>query len=164
MPYCVIEYMREAIIMTEENKTMHDWHKKQAIKLFNAAWDLIDKKNRTRAEEINMIHMAHASAYHWSKAGGALEATRGEWQVSRVYSILRMGESALFHGRESLKICEENGIGGIDLAFGYEAVARAYKVLDRRESDIYKDRALDEAQKIENRKDREYVIQEIDGI
>ena len=148
----------------DEKTALNDWHRKQAIKLFNAAWDLIDKKNRTRSEEMDMIHMAHASRYHWGQAGGALERARGEWQVSRVYSILRMGESALFHARESLKLCEENNIGGFDLAFGYEAVARAYKVLDRRESDIYKDRALDEAQKIEGREDREYVLSEIDGI
>jgi hypothetical protein len=150
--------------MTDEQKTMHDWHRKQAIKLFNAAWDLIDKKNRTRQDELAMIHMAHASRYHWGQVGGVLEAARGEWQVSRVYSILRMGESALFHARESLRLSEENNIGGFDLAFGYEAVARAYKVLDRRESDIYKDRAIDEAQKIESREDREYVMEEIDGI
>ena len=160
----MIEYIKEAIRMTDENISLHDWHRNQAIKLFNAAWDLIDKKNRTRADELNMIHMAHASRHHWGQVGGILEAARGEWQISRVYSVLRMGESALFHARESLKLCEENNVGGFDLAFGYEAVARAYKVLDRRESDIYKDRAIDEAQKIKSREDREYVMGEIDGI
>ena len=48
----------------------HEQHKKLGIDLFNATWDLIDKADRTEAENFEMIHAAHASAYHWLKAGG----------------------------------------------------------------------------------------------
>ena len=150
--------------MEEEKLAVNDWHKKQAISLFNSTWDLIDNKNRTRAQDLEMIHMAHASRYHWGQVGGPLEMARGEWQISRVYAILNKGDSALYHGQESLKLCTENGIGGFDLAFGYEAVARAYKVMDRRESDIYKDYALEAAGKIEEKDDREYTLSEINSI
>ena len=78
--------------------------------------------------------------------------------------FLGKGESSLFHAKESLRFCEENNIGGFDLAFGLEAVSRAYKVLGRRESDIYKDQALEATNKIENKKDREYVLSEINSI
>ena len=100
-----------------------------AIALFNETWDLIDKKDRTDAENITMLHKAHTSCYLWREANKPLNNARGEWQVSRVYSILGEGNLALLHGKESLKICLENGIGDFDLAFGYEAVARAYKAL-----------------------------------
>jgi hypothetical protein len=150
--------------MTNEFSTATEWHKKQAVKLFNATWDIIDKKDRTHEEEIEMIHMAHASRYHWGQIGGPLEFARGEWQISRVYAILGMGNSALYHGEESLKLCQNNNIGGFDLAFGFEAVARAYGILDRREKDIYKDKALEAAQGVGKREDREYVISEIESI
>jgi hypothetical protein len=150
--------------MSNEYSTTTEWHKKQAVSLFNATWDLIDKKDRTHEDEINMIHMAHASRYHWGQIGGPLEAARGEWQISRVYAILRKGDSALYHGQESLRLCQKNNIGGFDLAFGYEAVARAYRVLDRRECDIYKDHALEAARDVGKKEDREYVLGEIEGI
>ncbi len=100
-----------------------------AIKLFNETWDLIDKTNRTDAETITMLHKAHTSCYLWREANKPLNNARGEWQVSRVYSILGEGRLALLHGAYSLELCLENGIGDFDLAFGYEAVARAYKAL-----------------------------------
>lgn len=34
---------------------------------FNSFWDLIDKASRSPREKEEMIHMAHASLYHWSQ-------------------------------------------------------------------------------------------------
>lgn len=75
-----------------------------------------------------MLHAAHSSRYHWGEVGTAVNLARGEWQVSRVYSVLGRAEPALFHARRCLEICEENGIGDFDLAFAYEALARASAV------------------------------------
>ena len=75
-----------------------------------------------------MIHAAHASCYHWSQAGTALNLARGEWQISRVYSVLGRSEPALYHANRSLQICQENGFGDFDLAFAYEVLARAASV------------------------------------
>ena len=58
-------------------------HKKLGIELFNYTWELLDKPQRTREEDDTMIHAAHASRFHWEKAGGtAVNLARGEWQVS----------------------------------------------------------------------------------
>jgi hypothetical protein len=35
-----------------------------------------------------MIHSAHASRYHWQAVGDASDKAIGEWQISRVYSVL----------------------------------------------------------------------------
>jgi hypothetical protein len=77
-----------------------------------------------------MIHAAHASRYHWGVVGEAINFARGEWQISRVYSILGFGEAALRHAEYCLNWCEGESIGAFDLAFAHEAMARAYKVLD----------------------------------
>ena len=81
-----------------------------------------------------MIHATHASRHHWSRAAGAgagpEHAARGEWQCSRVYAVLGHAEPALWHARRCLEICEANGIGDWDLAFAYEALARASRVAD----------------------------------
>jgi hypothetical protein len=111
-------------------KELHTFHRKCAVDLFNQVWDLMEKEHRTPQEELNMIHYAHASRYHWSIVGDEVNFARGEWQVSRVYSIVGSADQSLFHAQTSLAYCLENEIGDFDLAFAYEAMARAYSLTD----------------------------------
>lgn len=104
-----------------------DEHRRLAAGLFNATWHLIEKR-RTRDEDLAMIHMAHASRYHWAQAGTPANLAVGEWQVSHVYAILRRAEPALYHARACLRTCKEEGIRGFPLAYAYEALARASSV------------------------------------
>ena len=112
--------------MEETLITMQEWHKKQAVQCFNETWNLIDKTDRTREEDFRMIHMAHASRYHWREVGTPLHFLRGEWQIARVYALLNLGESARHHAEYCLALCLSNNIGDFDLAFAYEALARAH--------------------------------------
>jgi hypothetical protein len=109
-------------------KSDREWHRKMAARLFNATWDLLVKKGRTKAERDTMIHMAHASRYHWGVVGGPKELAIGEWQISRVYAVLDRPEPAVYHAQRSLEICEEGGIGDFPLAYAYEALARAFAI------------------------------------
>lgn len=52
-----------------EKLTVLEWHKQQAVTNFNAAWDLIEKADRSWEDDLQMIHMAHASRYHWGEIG-----------------------------------------------------------------------------------------------
>ena len=140
-------------------------HREMAVECFNKTWDLMEKSSRSSEEDREMIHTAHASLYNWMQAGTPLEWARGEWQVSRVYSVLRMGQSALYHGEASLGICAQNGIMDFDLAFAYEAIARAYKTLgDEANKDKYLNMALEAAEIIADDGDKEYTLSEINSI
>jgi DNA-binding transcriptional MerR regulator len=99
-----------------------------AVDLFNGVWRLMETEDRTPAQDDWMLHMAHASRYHWEQAGTAVNLARGEWQCSRVYAALGRAEPARHHARRVLEICEDNGIGDWDLAFAHEALARAAAV------------------------------------
>ena len=130
-----------------------------AKKLFNETWDLIDKPDRTDADNIDMLHKAHVSCYLWREADNPLNDARGEWLVSRVYSLLGEGRLALLHGARSLAICLDNGIGDFDLAFGYEAVARAYSILGNSQlQDENKRLGLAACEKIADNGDRDYTL------
>jgi len=151
--------------MDSEKFTEHEWHKKQAIENFNLTWDLIDKKDRTAEDDLLMIHTAHASRFHWGVVGTPIDFARGEWQVSRVYSLLNMSESSLYHGELSLKYCTENAISGFDLAFGYEAVARAHMVAG--EHDLMKENlqlAREAANLITDEQDKNYFLSELESV
>lgn len=142
---------------TEEQ--LNAFHKKTAIDLFNQTWDLIDKKDRSHEETLMMLHKAHTSVFHWSKVGNTLNMARGEWQVSYVYAIANLGESALLHGERSLNLCLANDIKDFDLAFGYAAVAHAHKIQGN--TILYEDnyqKALTSAENIAKKEDKDYFL------
>ncbi len=151
--------------MCDHAETLQEWHRKQAVENFNGTWDLIDKVDRTPEEQLKMIHMAHASRFHWGEIGTELEFARGEWQVSRVYALVGHGHSALYHGQASLDYCQKGNITDFDLAFAYEAIARAYFVLRNHKDSIHHVKlAKEAAQSIAKEDDKQYVLSEIDSI
>ena len=140
-------------------------HKKLAIEAFNKTWEYIDMESRTDEETLEMIHLAHASRYHWGFAGTELNKGRGEWQISRVYSISGLGESALLHAIAYLDICIKNGYKDWDISFAYEAIAFAYKVLNNTELMIsFKERGIQSLVDIKEKGDRDYAETELNKI
>jgi hypothetical protein len=151
--------------MSETIAISKEIHQKLAMDTFNKTWDLLDKTNRSEAENVEMIYTAHASRYHWGQVGTPLEFQRGEWQISRVYAVLGMSESALYHAEIALKTCEEKDIGDFDLAFAYEALTRAYSIM-KNASGKEKNLALakEAGKKITDEENRDYFLNELETI
>ncbi|AIE87447.1 hypothetical protein [Fimbriimonas ginsengisoli] len=99
-----------------------------AVDAFNQTWRLLEKSGRSAEEDLAMIHMAHASRYHWGLVGQPVHWARGEWQISRVYAALERGEPAMFHARRCLEYAEKNDLSTFDKAAAHEALVRAYRV------------------------------------
>jgi hypothetical protein len=152
--------------MAEEAQyTEQEFHRKMGVDLFNMVWDLMDKEERTLAEDFTMVHAAHASRYHWGEIGTALNFERGEWQISRVYAVQSMPESALFHAEKCLEICEENSIADFDIAFAYEAVALATAVAgNAADCQKYLDLAKQAGKDIKKEGDKQYFFDELGTI
>ncbi len=139
--------------------------RQQAIDLFNGVWRLMEQEERSTEEDDTMLHMAHASRYHWGQVGTVANLARGEWQVSRVYTVLGRGEPALHHARRVLEICRANGIGDWDLAFAYEALARASAVAgDAEQARAFTEQALAAAEDIAEDEERELVLTDLESI
>jgi DNA-binding transcriptional MerR regulator len=149
-----------------DTKLAPDEDRRIGIALFNATWTMMEKESRTRDEDDTMLHMAHASRYHWGASGtDATHLARGEWQCSRVYAILGRPEPCLHHAQRVLDLCQENGIGGFDLAFGYEALARGYAVAgDAEQARAYTEQALAAADDIAEDDDRELLLSDLETI
>jgi DNA-binding transcriptional MerR regulator len=103
-------------------------HRRLGVDLFNKTWTLMEKEGRTPADDDELIHCAHASAYHWMHVGTPANRARSEWQCSRVYTVLERAEPALHHARRCLEICESSpeALEDWDLPFAHEALARAH--------------------------------------
>jgi hypothetical protein len=104
-------------------------HRQLAVDLFNHVWTLMELPERTREQEDELIHAAHASRHHWTQVGEPKHLARGEWQISRAYAVLGRAEPALHHARRCLEILEGSGDGeDWDVPFAHEALARAFLV------------------------------------
>ena len=154
--------------MTEEQSgrmTEEQFHKKMAVDLFNRTWDLLDKPDRTPEENDELVHAGHASRYHWGKVGTALNLARGEQQLSHIYAVLKRAEPALYHGQRAIDICQANGIADFDIAFAYEALARAHAVAGNQpERNRYVELGRAAAAGIAREEDRKYFLSQIETV
>ena len=133
-----------------------------AVDLFNHVWTLLERSDRSALEADEMLHAAHASRYHWGEVGEPVNLARGEWQCSRVYSVLGRPEPALWHARRCLALCEEHGIGDFDIAFAHEAIARALRLAgDHAAADAAAARSRELAADVEEDEDRELLLSDL---
>lgn len=98
-------------------------------------WDLLEKAGRSAEESERMVHAAHACSYHWLHAGTAVHQQRGEWLLSRVYTVLGREQAALHHARRCLELTERHlgEMKDFDLAYAQEAMARVGALVGDRE-------------------------------
>ena len=158
--------------MPEEKNFTIEAHKKFAVELFNRTWELYDKKDRNKLEEDEMLHAAHASAYHWSKLQDVVDDlrykksyARAEHLLSRVNWVLQRDQACLIHAKRTLEFCEEHRMGDYDLAFAYEALARAYSMTDNTaERDAYIELAKKATQDIEKKEDKDFFLSELASV
>jgi hypothetical protein len=130
------------------------------VDLFNETWTLMAKEGRTAAEEDELVHSAHASAYHWLQVGTAANRARSEWQCSRMYTVLGRNEPALHHAQRCLEICESapDELEDWDKPFAYEALARAHAVAGNAdEARRYVELARADVEAIVDAEDREHL-------
>lgn len=121
---------KERVMDTKAETLDLETHRRLGVDLFNKTWTLMEKESRTAAEDDELIHCAHASAFHWLHVGTPANRARSEWQCSRMYTVLRRAEPALHHAQRCLEICEAapEALEDWDLPFAYEALARAHAI------------------------------------
>jgi DNA-binding transcriptional MerR regulator len=139
--------------------------RKLAAQLFNDAWALLEKEHRTPEDDDRMVHMAHASRFHWDNVGDDQNRAIGEWQVARVYSVLGRGEPALFHARRCLDYASRPGVDDWLPASAHEGLARALAVAgDAESARDSRDTALALLGNIADPEDRKVVADDIDTL
>jgi hypothetical protein len=141
-----------------------DDRRQLAVDLFNRVWTLLETENRTREQDDELIHAAHASRHHWAEVGTGANLARGEWQISRVYVALGRAEPALYHAGRCLAYCEasRDEIADWDLPYAYEALARAHLVAgDQDEASRFATHARELAEQVADAEDREHLEQDL---
>ena len=74
-------------------------HKRFAAACNNRAWEL-SVRERSAADDREMLDAAHASAWHWARIGSELQRMRATMLLAEVHALLAMGTSALAYAAE----------------------------------------------------------------
>ena len=158
---------KDNVMGTPAEALDRDTHRRLGIDLFNKTWTLMEKEERTPHDDDEMLHCAHASAYHWLQVGTDANRARGEWQCSRVHAILEQPEGAIYHGARCLAIVQESpeAMEEFDLPAAYEALARAHAVTGLSdEASRYLELGKTEAAKIADEDDRAIIETDLSTI
>ncbi len=153
---------RETIMGMRSESLQTEEHRRLGIDLYNRTWTLMD------APGDEMLHCAHASAYHWMQGGGTTaNRARSEWLCSRVYSILGRPEPALHHARHCLELVESapDEMEDWDIAGAHEAMARAHLVAgEKEEARRNYELAREDTAKIANPEDAKHIAADLDSL
>jgi len=105
-------------------------HEHFSVACFNQVWDLMDKPNRTPAEDQEMVELCLTSLWHWSQRDDCTPThlSIGYWQASRVYALLGQAENATQYARMCLNVSYASDVLPFYLGYAYEAMARAAAV------------------------------------
>ncbi|HIN97508.1 MAG TPA: hypothetical protein EYN02_06880 [Candidatus Marinimicrobia bacterium] len=109
--------------VTDEQK-MHHY---MGIEMNIQTWNLLGKEDRNEQDDARIVNFAQASLYHWRKSHKyePVNEQRGQWMLSHVYAVLGKGKEALSYAEETAKLTKEQDLKDFDLAYSYEALARA---------------------------------------
>jgi hypothetical protein len=102
---------------------------------FNTAWALIDKPDRTPAEDEQMLLRAFASFYHWTQRADCTSENRSVslWQISRIYALLGQPDNARRYAEQCRAESDSPEVPPYCLGYAYEALARAEMLAGNRD-------------------------------
>jgi hypothetical protein len=101
------------------------WTRHFAVECNNRAWRLAEARTRTAGEDEEMLHAAHAAAWHWSKVGTELHQARAAMLLGHVHALLGRGASAMAYARQSFAFVTSRDSPPWEVAFAHAILANA---------------------------------------
>jgi len=142
-------------------------HKQVAVNCFNEVWDFLDLLGRTNEEEEKMIHLAHASFWHWTQVEEHTpkNLSIGYWQLSRVYATAGLSERSLYYAERCLAVSLDNQIEPFYIGYAYEALCRANALLGHYDlSKMQAEQVIEYAQKVKDESSKDMLLKDLETI
>lgn len=140
-------------------------HRHFAARCFNAAWDLIDKVDRTPDEDDQMLHVAHASVWHWTQREDCspVKLSIGYWQLSRVCALARRPDEARHYAAKCLKVTPPDE--PFYVGYAHEALARAEKLAGNADAAArHLEAGRGQASAVKDESDRQALAADLDSL
>jgi hypothetical protein len=101
------------------------WHKRFAVSCNNRGWELVENPQRTPSELHEMLHAAHAAAWHWARVGTALHEARANMLLGMAHALASDGDLALRYARLAFNYFNEHEAPTWEQAFVHATLAAA---------------------------------------
>ncbi len=137
-------------------------HRYFAADCFNKTWEFIEKPNRTREEDEQMIRLAQASLWHWTNRADckSQQLSIGHWLLARVQAVAGRPEESRRHADQCLHHSQEGS--SFHIAYAYEALARAEKAAGNTSLMAkYKSEAVRLSETVEDADDRKQLTDDL---
>jgi hypothetical protein len=134
------------------------WHRTFAVAAFNRSWELIDKPDRSPAENAELLTTVFASRFHWELIGNDENKAVGDWQIAHAASHLHLPDVALTFATSALERTQAAGHTDWLLASCYEGMARAHAIAgNRAERDQYVELSRAVLETVDDAEDRKLI-------
>jgi cation transport regulator ChaB len=139
-------------------------HRFFSANCFNQAWEFIDKADRSPSEMDDMLHVAHASAWHWRQRPDCTndKLSVSYWQLSRVYALAGESHRATRYGILCLEASQDQT--PFLIGYAHEALARAASAAgDRDAAQAHLQWAREFLSQVTDPEERELLHKDIDS-
>jgi tetratricopeptide (TPR) repeat protein len=150
----------------DKTYTLDEAQTEFAKKINGEVWEFLEKEDRTQEEDEAMLLATYASYYHWTKVGTIVHHQRGEWMLSRVYTVLGQVEPALHHAQRCLELTEDNSdaMEVFDKGYALEAMARSHALAGKKnQAKEYLEKANAVADEIDDEEDKKWFVGDLKG-
>ncbi len=118
--------------MSDKLYSLDQAHGFFAVDLNQRIWKLLEKTDRTAAEDQEMLNCAYGSLYHWQQysKGGKINVQRGLYMIAKAYLWQGKIDLGLEYAQRTHRHTQEDSEGHTDFDFFYaeEILARAYSL------------------------------------
>jgi hypothetical protein len=109
------------------------WHRWFAVSCNNRGWSLVELSQRTPSEVHEMLHAAHAAAWHWARIGTALNEARANMLLGMAHALAGDGDLGLRYARLAFNYFNEHEAPTWEQAFAHATLAAAARAGGERE-------------------------------
>ncbi len=101
------------------------FHRYFAVEANNRAWTLLEQRDRSRRENLELIRVAGASVWHWNAVGTDVQKARASMLMAEVYAQRGYGDAATREARAFAENVDGRDAPAWEVAFKHAIVAHA---------------------------------------
>ena len=140
-------------------------HREMAAERYNHCWDLLERDDRSRDEDFELLTSAFVSRYYWSMAGGPEQWAVSDWMVSRAAAVIGEGSLSLAFAQRANDAVQEFDAPDWLVASTAEGLARAYAALgSEQDRDVWLNNAESLVEVIADEESRELIASQLASV
>jgi len=144
------------------------WHRRFAVALNNATWDLVDgglSERSALTEQEQALYGAYTSTYHWLQVGTVANHARGEHLIATVAVAIGRLDVAAAHAARCSELISSHpdAFADWDRAFLAELLARVAARSGAADAAALREDALRLASAVVNEEDRRICLQRLEA-